>query len=796
MATANIRCPDVSWSYHDFFSTNGLVIQGARDNQALVSVTLWCTKFTNYGYPIIFPTKTVPAGATTSTNTVTLRLRVNGVYSNEAHTITGITPIRGGNHYNDSWAPASDSYTFTFPSNVPISSSSNIIRCEISGVYSYGCGLSIWRTSSSQGYAEIIDIPQGPSSISVSPVAGDDGWITDLSGATRNSSQGVLKDYICRYNLTPNPSNAEITQVNFSGNSYSDCSYSGGIITARARNNNTDYPTRDNVTVSVNGGASTTFPVYFYEKPKANLSGTNTIELNIRTAGNQGFSLSGYGPATINSESDRALFLDGAYQQSFSLQNSNTLLNAGQYLTTTSDSSNLFKISGENSRHNVTWRFFNHFVQTNTSSVGTYKRDLDTYVTWYITPNYISQFSFDWLDVNNNIVTDLPDVIIPEFDSPIIGNLKYTNAAIAGGYCRGFRIEYIKEDGTVVRSDYLNANIDGSGVASTNGRILDKNNLDGLPHNELLTIKITMYFYFDDSTTTRYFGASYVLEQKLLNIKEEDLYPTLVFPIVNQQSPYSPMMLTEVERFGYEMSDIVINRGTLFDVYFGLLVNNEEVNFDTAPDYISSNKLTKHLVYDIGKYVEDKKLYLDELTILPYIDVYYGKKYVKRVTVKYDKATTPNATIVTTLESMWNRPTVDKGEYVTYFDYDRFMQFINKYRMLYNNQLFNVPINMQGAIINTDFWVDKANTLDIYATNMQNWATDTTNFVILWALPEFKHKKGEIITNNNLYQNYYDLLIQHSGRDAFATHDYLNENKYTHDELGKYTHDQITNKEM
>ena len=78
---------------------------------------------------------------------------------------------------------------------------------------------------------------------------------------------------------------------------------------------------------------------------------------------------------------------------------------------------------------------------------------------------------------------------------------------------------------------------------------------------------------------------------------------------------------------------------------------------------------------------------------------------------------------------------------------------------------------------------------------MQNWATNTTNFIVLWALPEFKHEKGEYITNNNLYQNYYDLLIQHSGYESFATHDYLNENNYTHNELGTHTHDEITNKD-
>ena len=52
------------------------------------------------------------------------------------------------------------------------------------------------------------------------------------------------------------------------------------------------------------------------------------------------------------------------------------------------------------------------------------------------------------------------------------------------------------------------------------------------------------------------------------------------------------------------------------------------------------------------------------------------------------------------------------------------------------------------------------------------------------------------IFTENLYQNYYDLLIQFDESSKYATYDYLKDSKYEHDYLHNYTHNQITNKEM
>lgn len=784
-----------------------MYIISAKDGQKLTEIKLYTSKFQNpyTGFYYLESGKSVPAGTVTSYNTITMTLIVNGVRSNTVtlpDSFEIMQPAGSGYTNYDVYANTQHTETFTFGSNGVIINAMQVVYLELTGCNNNN-GIIIRSGTNGyhpQGIAQIFDVPLGPSSISIEGASGK--WITDLSGASIGN--GVLKSSSTTFKVTPNPSNSEITNAKFTGNQIytkSSYNYNNDTITTTAKRNNIDYNTKETTTLSVNGGAQANFTVNFYEKIKVN-KGTTSLDLNIRTASNKSYTISGYNPQTSDAKG-RRLFLSlnngKTYTDKGSFSNNGQTLPVGNFLTLDSNNSNIFKIANENTWHKLRWRFYNSAVQTKDCNLNenSYKKDIITDIRWSITPNMISQFSFDWLDINGNILSDdPPDIIIPEFDAPLIGNLKYSNVAITGGYCRGFRIQYIDNLNTVVYTDYINATVNSStGIASTSGRILNAAKLNNLPYGKELTIKITMYFYFNDSTTTRYYGSTYTLKQKLIRIREEDLYPTLIFPIVNQQSPYTPMMLEDVERFGYELSDVVVNNQELFDTDFGLLVDGKEVNFNTAQEYISSTGITKHLVYDIGKYVKDNKLYLSELTVLPYIDVYYGKTYIKRITVKGGNDKTPNAVIVTTLDSMWNRPVAQSGEYTTYFDYDRFMQFINKYRALYNNQLFNVPTDKRGDIINTDFWLDIANKLDIYATNMQNWATNTINFIVLWALPEFKHEKGEYITNNNLYQNYYDLLIQHSGYDSFATHDYLNENNYTHNELGTHTHDEITNKD-
>lgn len=798
------------------FTSAPFAIVGATNGGYLHSVTLHCVRFINPDRNVTADNGPVAAGAVNTTGTVYLKLRMYDNADIVSDTIvlpdSPLWYLRGDGTASGTWPSSSryggrdtdidESYTFTFTDPAVITNSNAVFLLQMmrekgSDYYGVGCRERYKSAGNIYGSAEVSEVPPGPTSITVTPTVTNGNWITDLTGVQRNSSQGVLKDYQTQYVITPNPSNAQITEANITGADYVSSAFNTNskIITVTAINRNTDYPTVDTLNVNVNGGANTTFDVNFYEKPKATLSGNNSLQLNIRTAGSQGYTLSGYNLSTINTASDRALFLDNVYQSSFSPQNSNTLLNAGRYLTTASNSSNLFKISDEGIRHNLKWRFFNHFVQTNTSTVGTYKVDLDTYVTWYITPTMIQQFSFDWLDKNNNIISNPPEIMLPDFDLPVIGNLKYTNTAIQGGYCRGFRIEYINESNSVVYTDYQNATINSDGLAFTSGQIITKQKLNNLPYGQLLTVRITMYFYFDDSTTTRYYGASYTLDQKLLRLREEDLYPELIFPICNVQSPYTLMLLEESERFGYEISDILIEYSELFVPTFGITVGDKEMNFSLTPDYISSNKLTQHIVYNVGKFVEDNQLYQAELPILPYIDIFTGTEYAKRITINGTNTTYPNVIINTSEDTLWRRPTVDKGEVVTYFDYDRFIQFINKYKTLNNNELIDIPSEMRGNIIYVDFWVDVSNKLNIYSSNMQDWATDVTNYPVLWSLTEFTKQKGELITNNNLYQNFYDLLVQLSAFDNYATHDYLAESGYTHDFLHNYTHVQITNRD-
>lgn len=602
-------------------------------------------------------------------------------------------------------------------------------------------------------------------------------------------------DYI-DFKITPNRGNLSVT--------YSSTDSKKGIINITGNTNPVNYPNTETVTIlDVIPDETNSFNVSFYERANVNLFGSDSLSINIKDTNlSSGFNITDYSPQTINTTSDRNVALDEIYTspRTFSPTNNNTFLNIRSYLQLESDASNWFKISGERSRHHLDWTFFNHYVNDYTYNGNLvenkgYHKTLNTYVTWYITPQEINQFSFDWLDSNNQVTTP-PKAILPDFNLPVPGNLKYLNNTVQGGYCRAFKINYLNQNGSLLKSSIFYATENSDKTNEYLGKVISKTSLVDLPYNVPITIQFVMCFYFNGNRNTLYEGAKITLEQKLYRINQDDILPTLVFPLVSLTAPYSPMMLTEVERFGYNIPTLTLGLASELDISFGVRVNNQQFTITVNPDYFSCNKLTTHIVADIGRIVKDNNINLTNCSVIPFLTLFTSdNQNVKQVYRETDPNNLSNRIINTELSTMWNRPIISQGEYATYFDYDRFMQFINKYRYLYNNQIYNVPTNKQGEIIHTDFWTSVADNLDQYAQSMQNWATDTTNYVVLWALPEFMHKKGEIITNNNLYQNYYDLLIQHDGHLSFATHEYLNTSNYTHNALHSYTHEQITNKE-
>lgn len=151
------------------------------------------------------------------------------------------------------------------------------------------------------------------------------------------------------------------------------------------------------------------------------------------------------------------------------------------------------------------------------------------------------------------------------------------------------------------------------------------------------------------------------------------------------------------------------------------------------------------------------------------------------------------------------RPGVKKGEKISYNDYQHFQDFIDKYRYLVPNYSTNtdsftvnpIPKNMTGQMICTEFWIDIARRLNVYSDSMKQWIG--SDGLVIWHDSIFSIKKGTVIDNNHimksLYQNYWDLLIQKSGHDKYATHEYLNKMGYTHKELSSFTHKQINKKE-
>lgn len=384
---------------------------------------------------------------------------------------------------------------------------------------------------------------------------------------------------------------------------YQTNSSTTGTIFVTGINTPVDYPSTERVTVSdVIPDETNSFIVNFYERVSSViLNSSNRLSINIKDTGLQsGYSISGYNPQTINTTSDRKLTIDGGYtssalSRSFTPTNNNTFLDVRQYLSLTADSNNFFKLSGERNKHTIQWTFFNHFVNNYLNNSNKliqnnegYHKTLETTIYWYITPADINQFSFDWLNSSSQVTTP-PEAILPDFDLPTPGNLKYLNNTIEGGYCRAFRLDYYNQSGTKLKSSVFYATEDINKVANYLGKVITRTSLVDLPYNEPITVKITMCFYYDRTKETLHDGVSTTLSQKLYRIKKDDILPTLVFPLVSSTAPYTPLMLTEVERFGYNLPDLLLSLKDGLDIDFGVLVNNQAYTIRDNPNYFSSS---------------------------------------------------------------------------------------------------------------------------------------------------------------------------------------------------------------
>lgn len=811
-------------------------------------IELYCQKFINPNTNIIMPGYTISAGHVQSNATVKVTyVEVNGVKyyvdgdSSKSWTLTDkkITLQPSGTAYNT----ATYANVTADPKKFKPSGSTKAIfdgksktaKCtiNISGLgtndangvtfrHPYTVTVDGRTYTRVFGRANISKVSTGPTNISPSGLTDNTVWITNLSGKAKDGKT-IKATSSETFKLSVTPSDAEMTGVSFSTKSNESCSLntSTKVVTVKATNKTADNVS-DTVTLSMKGDTSsgkvsTSFKVNFYKKPKVTFK-TTELKVNIKRVASANYAVSTYDIGKGSSVDDISkgttysavrYALSGSssytswYLNANNVPNSSNNIPISRYLGIQSNSSNYFKIANEGRQHTLTYRYFNPKVQTVDAS-NNYNSDVTCKLTFYAKPRDKSQFSFSWLSNGVAVNNSAPTMIMPGIKgAPVPGNLKYTNASVEGGYCRAIKFSFYKKDGTMIYNEVRKTSDQSDGSSYLSGQIISKDDslwkklrqLLGTSYiTDTLTVRANLVFFFNDSETTLYYGCNHTWDAKLWLVTEDDLGAQKLFPIVNETAPATPMMLTDVERFGYILPSALVNNANSLGVSFGVKVNGIDVKQADNSSYYSAKSVVEHLVVDVGKFVADNRINVEQCSVIPYVKIFTGKTYEQTIQSS-DSWKEPNAVVDTTESSMWTRPLAAKGEHATYFDVQRFQQFIDKYRPLNNNQYFSpIVLEKRGDIINTDFWKMIEEKLDIYSKNMQSWASNVTNFVVIWAFPEFNHKKGEYITNNNLYQNYWDLLHMFSGYDSFATHDYLKDSGYTHNDLGKHTHDNITNK--
>lgn len=876
----------------------------AKDRYKLVKVRIILTKITNNNAAIVYLNGALVSrrGNTKSTSPINVRLQVGSYMSTNTITINNkleliktrsdIPGYKGQDVYTQycSYAPITegniDNYICDFNFNqVPITQSMVKSQCYLiitggdyngstSGNSANRYGVATGGSESNylgwdRCFWEVIDTYEPPPPTPVHPIDADR-IITDLSGAPR-SVPGVKKDFTATYDY-PYPSWDAVTGTDVSGDVHVNVSVSDPTITITAKDDQTDYPISDSITITYTGydighgtdaegnpttyeiprSAAITFNVSFYEKIRRydniqyeednveNPSGKGIVpEFNMlaRDVEYYNIGIRGYGYFTDEAKAHNTFkYTDKQDVGIFTIDN-DISIPLGQFFNyEKSDTQNIHKIADDAKLIDYKFRFYNSEVQEKTSDGGTYKKDLDTKIRIYMAPNDASQIGFDFLDRNNNVISgaNLPGIILMQQEDVMIGNITYPNDSIEGGYCRGFRFTFRGVGGG---SEYLSFDLDSNNnmTGSYNGKIMELGSglYNSLPYNVVMELVVEPYFKFGPFGSlfgSAYSDCSVVIGPLFLKIKDEDLVPKLIFPVLSNSAPYTPMMLPDVERFGYEFTDVIWQNWNYFKSRFGINIDGIDMYVDTVEgsEYYTSKTVVKHIIFNMGSFIVNYSIFKEDVYIRPFIDTLYDTPQEKRIYAPQNESH-----LCTTKDSTWRRPIANKGEFLRYFDAERFMQFINKYKPLNNNQIWSVPIEMRGYIIDTDFWIQKANYLNSnYVDSMIAWLNESSvidNDMPCWVHTEFLHKKGEylfitesaathdylyemgfthdylsqfthdqiakIATVNNLKQNYYDLLIGMSAYLKKATYDYLRYMKYTHNFLHGFTHDQITNRE-
>ena len=481
----------------------------------------------------------------------------------------------------------------------------------------------------------------------------------------------------------------------------------------------------------------------------------------------------------------------------------NSKIPLSQYFSLDADTNNKIKVEDDNVNIPYLFRFFNSAVQDkNNDTDSAYKKDLNVNLNVSFAPSNIRELSFDYRDANNNIIPwqNVPDTIIMEQEDISIANLKYANRLSTSGYCRAFRITFRNAETNENIYEYdLISEDETIGKYSNKVIKITDSNYQRLPFDTQMRMVITPYFYFNNTLHNIYSKISYVLPQIFIKIATEDLLPTLKFPFLNKTAPWSKILLPDVERFGYEFSDKLADNWfySLGNVKFGVEANNVRCYHENSK-YWASVFMVKRQLFDIGTFVIDKGLLSSNLKIRPFIEVMSGTDQIKRF---YGE----EAVLDTTWSNIWRRPVAKSGEYLTYYDAQNFMDFINKYRFFNNNEIWTVPLEMRGAHIRARFWKDIEKYLnEHYVKPMQSWVSEyacTHDFMHNMGFThDFLHNftHDEISGRATRYTIWQESCLHiwrgmhiYVERDVLTTHDYLFESEYTHDMLNQFTYDEL-----
>lgn len=773
------------------------------------------TRVKNDMKPMVTAANTYPRGHIKTPNPLTCHWVVEGVSSESVSVTHGPTEfVSRGSTYTSSnaYTPKDQRnyYIWNFPDDrAPIlktTSKSTLVYDDGyigGGVSGISMGLNgyldlVWVVTKVADETEPPEPPKPPEP--PQPSANHTTWITDLMGAPENPAQGVLKDYVHVFNQSA--SNCHGTSP--SGDDLIDVSATSSQITVTAKRRDSDYPNVGHGSVYYDCGYwtgsgedrhyvdtsfSVTVEAFFYEKTKRHpslavyeeRSSLNWLSRDIASCIKQ---INQWVYFTQAAKAHNAFQKKTKDLGEFVITNNNSI-HMSQYFGLDSDSSNVHKIADDHRSVEYLFTFYNSDVMTKTSPVtDMYKRNTYVNLTIHCSPTDISQFSYIYLDRNNNQVawSDVPGVVLMNQEDIMVGNLYYANETIEGGYCRAFRITFRdKENGTVYTRYDLISSDSYDGV--WNGKIMElgDSHYNQLPEKRLMKITIEPYFYFNDSPHTAYSDCSLTITEDFLKIKDEDLCPKLVFPLLSSTAPWTEMRLYESERFGWNWELVVSDNWDRMKSVFGLRVNGVDCYPHIEERYWSSNHVTKHMIWAAGIYWADYNMFIPALKVQPFVITMYNTPQEKRIYAP------PNDVMINTSKpTHWVIPLAEQGEYLHYDEADKLDYFINKYKPLPGTH-WPVIKEKRGSIISIRFWLnirDKINT--DYVDRMERWMyyadevsstkrNIVTNPMACWRHTSFKYKQGE----------YLRIIIN------YATHDYLNQMRFTHNYLHQFTHNQI-----